>query len=146
MDQKPANRSFPLTTVLFIPAGFALGALAGLLLTNNQLESPLQDSADAIAVPVTVSTVRMPTPQPAIVEAPPAPPLGVQPIAPTPSPPVQPPPAEPAVPPSQTYTVVAGDTLTSIARRLGVDVQELIETNNITDPSSLAVGDVLVIP
>lgn len=46
----------------------------------------------------------------------------------------------------QTYTVVAGDTLSRIAARYGVTVQELAAANNITDPSRIRVGQVLVIP
>lgn len=44
-----------------------------------------------------------------------------------------------------TYTVVAGDTLYSIARRYNVTVNELMALNGITDPGSLRVGQVLII-
>lgn len=44
------------------------------------------------------------------------------------------------------YIVRRGDSLWSIARRYGVTVDELIYTNQIQDPSRLAVGRALVIP
>jgi LasA protease len=46
----------------------------------------------------------------------------------------------------QVYTVVAGDTLSAIARRFGCDLQTLIEANQLADPNSLRVGQQLRIP
>lgn len=43
------------------------------------------------------------------------------------------------------HTVQAGDTLYSIARRYGVSVQSLQSWNNIPDPSTLKVGQRLII-
>lgn len=45
----------------------------------------------------------------------------------------------------QTYVVQRGDTPFEIARRFGVDVDDLIATNQIADPRRLAVGQVLTI-
>ena len=45
-----------------------------------------------------------------------------------------------------TYTVQPGDTLFSIARQFGVDVDELIEVNNIANPDVIYVDDTLTIP
>jgi LysM repeat protein len=45
-----------------------------------------------------------------------------------------------------TYTVQAGDTPYDIAQRFGVSVEELMDVNDITDPSSLSVGQKLIIP
>lgn len=45
-----------------------------------------------------------------------------------------------------TYTVVAGDTLFSIARRFGVSVGDLAVANNIANPTRIFVGQVLVLP
>ena len=53
------------------------------------------------------------------------------------------------VPPSPTpitYIVKAGDTLSSIARGLGISVDELMAANGLRDADRLAVGQVLVIP
>ncbi|MEX2162564.1 MAG: peptidoglycan DD-metalloendopeptidase family protein [Anaerolineales bacterium] len=44
------------------------------------------------------------------------------------------------------YVVQPGDTLSSISLRFDVSMQDLIEANALTDPNSLNVGDVLVIP
>jgi LysM repeat protein len=52
----------------------------------------------------------------------------------------------PVEPAGGTYTVQEGDTLYDIAQRLGVSVDDLMAANEITDPSSLRVGEKLVIP
>jgi LysM repeat protein len=45
-----------------------------------------------------------------------------------------------------TYTVVDGDTLIDIAERFGTTVEELAAINNLDDPTSLFVDQVLTIP
>lgn len=45
--------------------------------------------------------------------------------------------------PSWTYTVKAGDTLSGIARRFGVSIEEIQAQNGIRDPGSLRLGQVL---
>lgn len=53
------------------------------------------------------------------------------------------------VPPSPTpvtYTVQPGDTLGAIAAELGVSVEDLMAANGLTNPDTLAVGQVLVVP
>lgn len=44
------------------------------------------------------------------------------------------------------YRVGAGDTVFSIARRFGVDPQEIIDANDMNPPYALDVGDRLIIP
>lgn len=44
------------------------------------------------------------------------------------------------------YTVVAGDTLTNIAARFGVSMQDIVIANGIANPNTLSVGQVLIIP
>jgi murein DD-endopeptidase MepM/ murein hydrolase activator NlpD len=44
------------------------------------------------------------------------------------------------------YIVQKGDTITQIAIRFGITVDELIQANNIADANSISVGDSLVIP
>lgn len=44
------------------------------------------------------------------------------------------------------YTVVSGDTLGAIAKRYGITIRELIETNNLDDPNRIHVGQKLIIP
>ena len=45
-----------------------------------------------------------------------------------------------------TYTVIAGDTMTKIAARLGVSLRSLIAENEIADPTRIEVGQVLLVP
>lgn len=47
---------------------------------------------------------------------------------------------------SVTYKVKKGDTLSSIAKRYGVSVQELVNVNNIKNPNLIYVGQILTIP
>ncbi len=47
---------------------------------------------------------------------------------------------------SATYVVQAGDTLASIADRLGVSTSSLATANNLTNPDSIIIGQVLSIP
>ncbi len=47
---------------------------------------------------------------------------------------------------SITYKVKKGDTLSGIAKRYGVSVQELVNVNNIKNPNLIYVGQILIIP
>jgi LysM repeat protein len=66
-------------------------------------------------------------PEPAATEEPPAP--------------TEPPPAE-----QQTYVVQEGDIPETIAAQFGITADQLMAANGITDPASLQVGQVLIIP
>lgn len=44
------------------------------------------------------------------------------------------------------HTVVAGESLSSIAALYGVGTMQIVEANNIQDPNAVAVGDELLIP
>lgn len=44
------------------------------------------------------------------------------------------------------YTVQPGDTLSGIADRFGITVDDIVRANNIADPNSLSEGQVLTIP
>jgi len=52
----------------------------------------------------------------------------------------------PATPAFIEYTVQKGDILARIAMRHNVSVEAILQANNISDPDSLSVGDVLWIP
>ena len=47
---------------------------------------------------------------------------------------------------SGTYEVQRGDTLTRIARQLGVTTEELAAVNNIANPNTIFIGQILVVP
>lgn len=49
-------------------------------------------------------------------------------------------------PKEKTYTVVAGDTLSAIAKKFGTTVEILCQINNIKDPNKINVGLVLILP
>ena len=44
------------------------------------------------------------------------------------------------------YTIQAGDTLSGIARKLGVTVDAIVQANKIANPSLIHPGQVLTIP
>jgi LysM repeat protein len=60
--------------------------------------------------------------------------------------PAPPPPAVFEQPDDGTYIVQPGDTLHGIAVRYSVGIDELMEVNNIADPNTLQVGQILRIP
>ena len=50
-------------------------------------------------------------------------------------------------PTPKTYTVRSGDTLSTIAKRFGLTVEEILAANkNIKNPNKIAIGDLIVIP
>jgi len=64
----------------------------------------------------------------------------------TPTPPIDSAGATPVPSSGETYTVQRGDTLFTIAQRLGTTVAALQEANNISDPNRISVGQVLIVP
>jgi LysM repeat protein len=50
------------------------------------------------------------------------------------------------MPNTQSYTVKAGETLSEIAARFGLSVEELAEANGITNPALIGVGQSLIVP
>lgn len=79
------------------------------------------------------------------IPIPPTPTPGARFLMPTPGPPVSEVPLEPT-PEMLPYYVQEGDTLSDIARRYGVSLDELIRVNNLQDPNRLSVGQQLWIP
>ncbi len=91
---------------------------------------------------------RLVTSRPAPLNAPPPPTLAVP--TPTPRPTAAPPTLVPAAQPTaaigRTYTVQRGDELKQIAARYSVSIWKIINSNEIPNPDSLRVGQVLTIP
>jgi LysM repeat protein len=69
--------------------------------------------------------------------------LGAQP---PPPPVVKPPVVKPHPVETKTYTVAKGDTLSGIAKRYGLTVNEIAALNGIGDPNKLRVGQRLMLP
>ena len=103
---------------------------------SSQPPAPTTQPPPPQTVPVTVA----PTPETVPVTVAPTP--GTVPVTVAPTPGTVP--IDVDIP--LTYTVQPGDTLFSIARQFGVDVDELIEVNNIANPDVIYVDDTLTIP
>lgn len=97
------------------------------------------------------STVSAPTAGPAVTQIAAPTPMGgavATPVAPSPQQVVVSP-AAPATAGSgqaSTYTVVAGDTLNSIAARFGTTAEAIAQLNSLADPNALMLGQKLQIP
>jgi LysM repeat protein len=57
-------------------------------------------------------------------------------------------PTVPAAPTPQIYVIKSGDTLSKVATRFGVTLDDLLEANkdNIEDPDKISIGDQIIIP
>jgi nucleoid-associated protein YgaU len=138
---KPASRGpepFVLALALLIPLGIAVPALAqvpAISLPLNLITLRPDSSAKAIMTrrPTASTSAAPPT---LVVEAPPT--RRPAPTAPAPTPM----PSKTAA----TYTVQPGDELRHIAADNHVSIWKIIEANDIPDPDSLRIGQVLNIP
>lgn len=97
------------------------------------------------------STVSAPTAGPAVTQIAAPTPLGgavATPVAPSPQQVVVSPAAPAAAGSGQatSYTVVAGDTLNSIAARFGTTAEAIAQLNSLADPNALMLGQKLQIP
>ncbi|MCS7038962.1 MAG: LysM peptidoglycan-binding domain-containing protein [Anaerolineae bacterium] len=101
--------------------------------------------ATVVASPAAVNPAAMPTVGPMPTRGDLGPLTG---LPPTPITATEATPAQPTSVPTGTfvYTVQAGDTLSAIARRFGVGVNELAQLNRLSNPGLLRVGQELVIP
>jgi LysM repeat protein len=149
----PGPERFILGLALLVP--LVIGALALAQLPGTSLASPtnllLGDTSVRVAskrpapsqpappptlVPPTATTRPIATPQPTAAPATPT----TQPATPT---------AEPTATPqrgARTYVVRKGDQLKYIAAQYQVSIWRIIATNDIPNPDSLRVGQVLTIP
>ncbi|WP_434056606.1 LysM peptidoglycan-binding domain-containing protein [Antiquaquibacter soli] len=128
-------------TISAIADRFGVSTLS--LLTANGLGwSSIIYPGQTLAIPgvLDVDEAAAVIPEAAVPEVAPAP---DQEPAPEPAPPSEPPAAEPVY---GRYTVVAGDTLSGIAARHGIDTQSLLDANGLAWDSLIFTGDVLLIP
>jgi len=121
-----------------IPAVLLVATLIAVGISGIRGEGP----AAAVASP-------SPTPEPSLQVEPATPEVTLEPtpssapelsIAPSPSPAVA------AAPSFRLYTVKSGDTLGAIATTFNTTVSAIMNLNNISDPRSLRIGQVLKIP
>lgn len=106
---------------------------AAVLFVGQELVIPGVDPGDDIAEP---TEEPLPTDEPPATEEP--------------LPTDTPVPVEPEETPTpfdgETYTVQEGDIPNTIAEQFGISAEALMEANGITDPTSLQIGQVLIIP
>lgn len=135
----PAIPAVLLVATLFTLAlsGFRAGAPANAVATPSP---GLPATTPTSTLPPTAAPTASPVP-----EASPSAPPTAAPSA-TVAPTLKPTPKPTLAPSYRTYQVRAGDTLSAIAGRFGVSVQSIVRLNNISDPSQLSVGQVLLIP
>jgi LysM repeat protein len=123
-----------LTAALLIPVAISLFLAAQLAGVNVRFGFPTAyASADATSIVTRRPAASGPMPPPTLAPAP----------TPTPAPAAV---AQPTPVKEQTYTVQKGDELKNIAAAYGVNIFKLIEANDIPDPDSLRIGQVLRIP
>jgi LysM repeat protein len=94
---------------------------------------------------VTIGAVATPTPGgPAVTPATPPVLVEVTPVdSPTPAPP-SPTPGPAGAP--VTYKIQPGDSLSSIAQKFGVTVDDIVKANNIENPNEIYAGQEIIIP
>jgi nucleoid-associated protein YgaU len=103
---------------------------------------PRDDEASSVATPPTPAAVTTPTPDDpnaafnAVIATP----------TPAPTPTATPIPRPTPTPTVTVYVVQPGDTLSGIAARFNVSVDDVVESNRILNPDALQVGQEITIP
>jgi LysM repeat protein len=136
----PGPERYVLGLALLVPLGLA----AVLLL---QLPGVSMGRPATLVYADTAAKVFAPRPAPSNPEPPPT--LAIPTATPRPTPTPVPPSPTPEPSPTagpRTYVVQRGDELKYIAAEYGVSIWRIISTNDIPDPDSLNVGQVLRIP
>lgn len=147
-DRALATGGVLLLLLLWLVLGGGFGVLGR---AARGLVALLPPPATVAPAPVAAPTIFLPTATPALVVVQPtstvAPPSSTPTIpaseTPTPAPTAT---ATPEVSAEQVYIVQPGDTPIGIAAQFDISVQELLDYNNISDPTSLRVNQELRIP
>lgn len=117
----------PIPTATQPPAGLAAAEAATATPTTAPGPQP-SPTATATTVPADTATPTIP----------PVPTATPTPVPPSPTP-------TPTHPITNTYVVQLGDTLYTLARRYNTTVERIVQDNNIADPNTIRVGQVLKI-
>jgi LysM repeat protein len=157
MNDSPLIWSDAMNKRIMLPISFVLLALLTLILAGCERDRPV-DSTQATAVPARGTVAPSPTLAATVTGAEAAAPTAAPtsatsdaaatPTAPAPQPAAagQGTSTGAATGQESTYTVVAGDTLATIAAKYGVTQAALVQLNNLTDPNKLVLGQQLKIP
>jgi nucleoid-associated protein YgaU len=132
-----------LSLALLLPLAIVLVGLAELQGLNLTLPTRVLAEAESdTTLPSHRPAASNPAPPPTLAAPTATPQPTATPVPPTPVP--QPTTAHPAG--QRTYVVQHGDELKNIAAAYGVSIWKIIDSNNIPNPDSLRVGQVLQIP
>lgn len=139
------RRSLVLAVLVMTVAGCTRERPPVTTLPSDTTAVAITPVATAVGTPTVVNPAAMPTVAPTPTRGELGPLTG---LPPTPVTELQGTPSPPMAAPAGTfvYTVQAGDTLSAIARRFGVSINELVQLNRLSDPGLLRVGQELVIP
>ena len=141
---RPGPEKYVLALALLTPVAVTVLAIAQVPGINLSLPSSVV-YADSGAQKMLAQRPAPSAPQPPpTLAAPTATPVPPTPV-PTPAPPT-PVPATPTPKGAASYTVQPGDQLKFIAARYNVSIWSIIDTNDIPNPDSLRVGQMLKIP
>ena len=134
-SSRPGPEKYVLALALLMPLAVTILAIAQVPGVNLALPSSVvYADGGSKAMLAQRPAPSAPQPPPTLV-APTATPVPPTPVAPTPTPRT-----------AQTYTVQSGDELRHIATTYHVSIWSIIDSNDIPNPDSLRVGQVLKIP
>ncbi|HOO20412.1 MAG TPA: LysM peptidoglycan-binding domain-containing protein [Kiritimatiellia bacterium] len=117
-------------------------AVIGSVVMTQGCTTTQRDAGRTEPLPVEPAPVPVLPPSAAVVVPEAVPPVAFPEI----QPPVRPEPVKPGVAAENLYVVKAGDSLSKIAVRHGVNFRELAELNQITDPNKIRIGQKLILP